>query len=509
MKTMSIWALALVLLMPVRFSAESTIAGDWQWMGTSGWQKVTLHLEGQGTRITGKIRMGPGAEGIRTPDDYWRYFFETAVFPISNVKIEGNKISFEQLTPDLAYSSSLPKVPDSSLDKFFYNGIIDGDRIRFTRQWTARPKAPFELGTHKVEFTMIRAGASDSGSVSENQQKPRSLERVVRTGPVSLDVEVMDSGGRAVTNLAQDDFQLYENGELRAIQSFDAANASRSFLLLYDHNLTWLENSSQTYPSNYVVDGWNLLLRASTQFLGHLPARDQVSIATFEDKIPAAVRWWSGNSKLPPVSMDVAKIPGGEKDLYGVIEWALGQFGTQRGAGTVIVFTDGRDGRLSPRWFRDSENREVLDPLFGLTDVAEEQELEKLLDSVAKGGVRLYFIAVNTDQDPEFGPAVVRRRISGLFPGAREGIDNYLRLVRSRMEAVAEASGGRVLYGDASADALRLYLSLDKTLGIGTSYTLRYLAAQSAAGTDHRITVRIRDREDLQVSQFRTGDISR
>jgi hypothetical protein len=151
----------------------------------------------------------------------------------------------------------------------------------------------------------------------------------------------------------------------------------------------------------------------------------------------------------------------------------------------------------------------VLDPLFGLTDVAEEQELEKLLDSVAKGGVRLYFIAVNTDQDPEFGPAVVRRRISGLFPGAREGIDKYLRLVRSRMEAVAEASGGRVLYGDASADALRLYLSLDKTLGIGTSYTLRYLAAQSAAGTDHRITVRIRDREDLQVSQFRTGDISR
>jgi hypothetical protein len=496
--------------MPVRFDAESNIAGDWQWMGNSGWQKMTLRLEQQGPRITGKILMGPDSEGIRTPDNYWRYFFEPAVFPISNVKLEGNKISFEQLSPDIAFTSTLLKVPESSLDKFYYNGTIDGDRIHFTRQWTARSKAPFELGTHKVEFTMIRAGASDSSSLSETEQKLRSRDLAVRSGLVALDVEVTDSSGRAVTNLAQDDFQLYENGELRAIQSFVAVDAPRNYLLLYDHNLTWLENSTQVYPSNYVVEGWNALLGASTQFLSHLRAKDRVSIATFEDKIPAAVQWRNAaGSKLPPVSMDVAKIPGGQKNFLGAVAWALGQFGAQRGVNTFIVFTDGRDGRLSPKWFRDSENREVLDPFFGLPDVGEAQEFENLLDSVAKSDVRLYIIAVNTDQDPEFGPAVVRRRISGLFPGTREGIDMYLTLVRSRMEALTEISGGRVLYGEASADAVSLYQNLDKVLGIATSYSLKYFPAQSGAREDHRIAVRIRGREDLQVSQFRNGDISR
>jgi hypothetical protein len=151
----------------------------------------------------------------------------------------------------------------------------------------------------------------------------------------------------------------------------------------------------------------------------------------------------------------------------------------------------------------------VLDPFFGLPDVGEAQEFENLLDSVAKSDVRLYIIAVNTDQDPEFGPAVVRRRISGLFPGTREGIDMYLTLVRSRMEALTEISGGRVLYGEASADAVSLYQNLDKVLGIATSYSLKYFPAQSGAREDHRIAVRIRGREDLQVSQFRNGDISR
>src|SRR4029453_11519853 len=123
------------------------------------------------------------------------------------------------------------------------------------------------------------------------------------------------------------------------------------------------------------------------------------------------------------------------------------------------------------------------DPLFGLVDEGEAEEFAAVLSSVKQSGVKLHFIVINSDQDPEFGPAVVGRRISGLYPGSTDGIRQYVSGVQSRLKQLAEVSGGRVLYGNTPQDAVVLYRDLHLELGIGKVYTLDFSSAKPADGT--------------------------
>jgi hypothetical protein len=191
-----------------------------------------------------------------------------------------------------------------------------------------------------------------------------------------------------------------------------------------------------------------------------------------------------------------------------MIRWSLTRFAGKNGRKSLIVFTDGRDGRLSPIWFRDSRQREVLDPLFGLVDEGEAQEFSETLDILKQSGVKLHFIVINSDLDPEFGPAVVGRRISGLYPGSTEGIRDYIAGVRSRLKQLAEISGGRVLYGNNSQDGSLLYRDLHQELGIGKLYTLEFLAAKPADGAFRTVEAVVAD-QSLRLTQYQTGYVAR
>jgi hypothetical protein len=204
---------------------------------------------------------------------------------------------------------------------------------------------------------------------------------------------------------------------------------------------------------------------------------------------------------------DVLQPPTGQKDVYGMLRWAVTQFSNVKGRKSAVIFTDGRDGRLSPRWFRDSRQREVLDPLFGIVNEGELEEFAAVLSCVEQSGVKLHFIVINSDQDPEFGPAVVGRRISGLYPGSTEGILDYVRGVRSRLKQLAEASGGRVLYGNTPQDALALYRDLHLELGIGKAYTLEFLSAKPTDGSFRTIEASVLN-SAYRLTQYRTGYVA-
>jgi hypothetical protein len=116
-------------------------------------------------------------------------------------------------------------------------------------------------------------------------------------------------------------------------------------------------------------------------------------------------------------------------------------------------------------------------------------------------------MVVNSDQDPEFGPAVVGRRISGLYPGSTEGIRDYLAGVRSRLKQLAEVSGGRVLYGNTPQDALALYRDLHLELGIGKLYTLEFVSGKPPDGTLRTLEASVSNKT-YRVTQYRTGYIA-
>jgi hypothetical protein len=219
--------------------------------------------------------------------------------------------------------------------------------------------------------------------------------------------------------------------------------------------------------------------------------------------------------------MNVTQSPAGQRDIYGAVLWAISQFQGGKGRNIAVIFTDGRDGRLSPRWLRNQGNarraglsmatnsvgEEVMDPLFGLHDDAEAREFDALLNTMAGSGTTFYFVAVNTSRDPEFGPAIIGRRISGVYPGAGEVIGHYISETHSRMERIAGATGGRVIYGDNPDEAIATYEHLDRILGFGL-YRLEFAAEQPPDGAHHEIDVRMNN-PTLRATQYLSGYSSR
>jgi hypothetical protein len=117
--------------------------------------------------------------------------------------------------------------------------------------------------------------------------------------------------------------------------------------------------------STYVAESWRRMVESVSRFLAHLGPRDRVAIAVFEDKVETLMDWrYARSGQVQEVRMNPQESRG-PKDLYGAIEWATRKLQGESGRKAVIIFTDGRDGRLAPQWFR-MRIEEVFDPFFGL-----------------------------------------------------------------------------------------------------------------------------------------------
>jgi hypothetical protein len=496
----------LLIVSSTHFQAQNTLTGRWVWTGSRGWQELTLDLRSNGNKLTGSIILGPGSKA-RTALD-WEYFFEPAVFPITNGIINGDTFTFEQILPPAPASPSMGfarAINVKNLEHLKYSGHVTSDNsIVITREAPARPNDPFALGNHRVRFTVYRGGSTTEAATPEITPSPSQAN----VSPVSLDVEVVDGAGAPALSLTKEDFVVREDGNVRPVLNVVSPSAPQNVLLLFDHNLTWLKDDSRPSDQVDVSAAWSRLFQSSLSFVGRLRAQDRYAIGVFEDSTKMVLPW--RGAKDGPVRLnagDVLRPPTGQKDIYGVLRWAVTQFSNTNGRKSVVIFTDGRDGRLSPRWFRDFQQREVLDPLFGIVDDGEAEEFAAVLSLVEQSGVKLHFIVINSDQDPEFGPAVVGRRISGLYPGATEGIRDYVKAVRSRLQQLTEISGGRVLYGNTAQDALALYRDLHLELGIGKVYTLEFLSARPPDGSFRTLEAGVSNTA-YRLTQYRTGYVA-
>jgi hypothetical protein len=196
----------------------------------------------------------------------------------------------------------------------------------------------------------------------------------------------------------------------------------------------------------------------------------------------------------------VVRPPQGQKDLYGAIQWAITRMKGVSGRKAVILFTDGRDGRLAPQWFMNEDQQEIFDPLFGIVDSGEAEEFKELSEAVQASGVRFFFVAVNVNRTPDFRG----RPVSRLFPGARDAIANYTARVRVRMERLAQASAGVVLYGNRPEDAIGAFSGLYNQLVLGARYTLEY--SSGLASGDHESSLQVQvsgEKLRAQYQRFR------
>lgn len=309
---------------------------------------------------------------------------------------------------------------------------------------------------------------------------------------LALDAIVLDPSEDPVNNLAPDRFTLREGGEPRTIHKVSPVNTPWSVVMLFDHNLTWLQGDGARSTDSDAAAMWRLLGQGITRFLGSLAPADRIAMAAFEDKIDVMLDWRNARTGQPQEIYlnSLLQPPAGDKDVYGAIRWAIEKLKAETGRKAAIIFTDGRDARLAPQWLANGNRQEVLDPLYGVTDTAEASEFIEIMDAVAGSGVRFYFIMVTSTQPPDFRG----RPISRLFPGSGEAVTSYLSKIRTRMEKLAESSGGNVLYSQSPEAAIASYQNLYQALQLGNRYTLEYTSSRQPGAASSRTTVEVGDR---------------
>jgi VWFA-related protein len=291
----------------------------------------------------------------------------------------------------------------------------------------------------------------------------------------ALDVYVDDASGRPVTNLTRDDFAIFEDGQPREIRNFESAESSYHILLLFDR-------------SSSTEEQWPYLTRALSRFLDGLPSQHRVAVAAFDDA-PEILFNWGTVREFARRAIAIPSRNGGT-NVYGALEWTALELRKIKGRKGVIVFTDGVDNRLSKKLV--SFDRDGTPNIAPMED---DNDFQKMLRIVAAERNPVYFVAVNTDQNPD----------------PREAFNSFnqkqRRAARLRMLMVAERSNGVVHLPMQMEDVEDLYATIGQELG--NSYSLAFTPGKgTAAGSFHRIEVRVRDKS-LKVTQSREGYYAR
>ena len=303
---------------------------------------------------------------------------------------------------------------------------------------------------------------------------------------VTVGVEVTDSNDRPVTNLTRNDFQIYEDGEAQELKSFDSVEAPYSILLLFDC-------SSSTEPN------WPFLLEAMNRFRQTLRPQDRIAVAQFGSGFKMLRRWTDASTGATIQASD-AVCSG--TDFYGAVRQALEELEPVRGRKGVVILTDGAHQQIPFQRGRSENSRPNASSRY--VDAVDDSDFQRVLRTASRGANVLYFVAVDTDINPDGGRGATTVG-AGLFDP--DDIFNKQQ-IRSRMEQLASATGGRAVYPEKPDDVVRLYEKMAQELG--SLYSLGYVPATSKQkdGAYHKIEVRLRDRS-LRLRQSRDGYLAR
>ena len=311
------------------------------------------------------------------------------------------------------------------------------------------------------------------GALAQPAQEPFTVKVDVEL--VTVDVVVSDAAGRSVTTLTKDDFEVYEDGKLQEIRSFEPVDSPYGVLLLFDC-------STSTQPQ------WPFLVESMNRFTSRLRPQDTISVAQFGGSYKTLLDWKPRGSGGMDIEIKPDDRSCNNTDFYGAVSQALAELRKTFGRKGAVILTDGVHNQIPIQ--RSGSSGGVARRV----DAADDSGFQKVLRQVKASDVVLYFVAVNTDLNPA-GLSSSRGRFSP------EDLYDTMQ-VRARMELLAEASGGKMVYPREPGDVVPLFEQIGRELG--TSYGLGYPPPSGKNGTYRKIEVHVKDKT-LQVHQSRVG----
>src|SRR5262245_22094825 len=206
---------------------------------------------------------------------------------------------------------------------------------------------------------------------------------VVDVDPVAVDVAVTDRQGRSVANLTRNDFIILEDGQPQELRSADLVGLPYSILLLVDRS-----------PREEKSDWPKFVVKSVDLFLKNLRGPDRLAVAGFDDRVSVLVDWRpSKNGIVQKVMLRKSLQP---TQFFEAVNWASEEMQYApttktpaqphlNGRKGVIVFTDGRDHEMYPK-YQIVDGRNVPDPGYEVPPVADAQ-FEKARQVLQEGTV--------------------------------------------------------------------------------------------------------------------------
>jgi VWFA-related protein len=306
----------------------------------------------------------------------------------------------------------------------------------------------FRNNSSKIACAFVALLCLSAAARAQAQDEPD----VVRTSTnlVILNVGVADPKGRAVTNLSQSDFNVYEDGVKQSVVSFEPSTAPFSLVLLLD-------------MSGSTINFRPTLKQSALRFIDALGPDDRVEVVAFNDKVQT-LQHFTGDRREIAFAIEEAKGKG-NTNLYKALRHSLAELskeGKRRKA--IVVLTDGLD--TEERKLDGSATAEAKTGDEAVATVKPDQSaaLRSVLDLADRLGVTVYPLALPSADPAKLLPLTPQQ--SAIYSAAR-----------TRMQTLADRTGGRLHEIQRLEDMGRLYAEVAAEMR--TLYSLAYQSSNA------------------------------
>jgi len=325
---------------------------------------------------------------------------------------------------------------------------------------------------------------------------------VVDSDPVSVNVVVSDPAGRSVAGLNRGDFSVLEDDEPQTVREIKPVGIPYNMLVLVDRSV---REKKSPWP--------DIVLKSVDRFLKSMRGPDRLAVGLFDTRVSVVLDW---RPTINGVRQNVLISPSDRgTEFFEAVNWAIDELRTVKGRRGVIMYTDGRDISMYPRMVTLGGQLQP-EPNYSVPASAEAR-FQQTLARVKESKIPFYFVAIDTDVQLTGNNATFK------LPGWV----SFLGAARSRIEDLAAASGGSVIFPRKVDEVAPFYKQIQTELG--SAYIVSYntskpggdghfrhieVRVQSPAGpcviTDGKCTIDVSARDaSLQVTQSQLGYYAR
>ena len=286
----------------------------------------------------------------------------------------------------------------------------------------------------------------------------------INSNLVILNVGVADQKGRAITNLSQSDFNVYEDGVRQSVVSFEPSTAPFSLVLLLD-----MSGSTRNFRPT--------LKQSALRFIDALSPDDRVEVVIFSDQIKTLQGFTADRRKI---AFAIEQAEGrGNTNLYKALRHSLAELskeGKRRKA--IVVLTDGLDTEERKLDGTATAEAQTGDEAVATVKPDQSAALRSVLDLADRLGVTVYPLALPSADPKKMLPFTPQQ--SAIYSAAR-----------TRMQTLADRTGGRLHEIRRLEDMGRLYAEVAAEMR--TLYSLAYQSsnARPRDGKWRAITVEV------------------